>query len=67
MSSLFQVCRKSDDAIVNVYAVRDDKAGYPHFLVYENNEWKYVKAKHFYEDQEFSNHTGFYPIYSVPN
>lgn len=32
---------------VNVYAVRDDKNGYPHFLIYENGEWKYVSAKHF--------------------
>lgn len=32
---------------VNVYTVRDDKNGYPHFLIYENGEWKYVSAKHF--------------------
>lgn len=32
---------------VNVYAVRDDKNGYPQFLIYENGEWKYVSAKHF--------------------
>lgn len=32
---------------VNVYSVRDDKNGYPHFLIYENGEWKYVSAKHF--------------------
>ena len=47
-SSLFEVCRKSDNnKTVGVYAVRDDKCGYPHFLIYEDNEWKYVKAKHF--------------------
>lgn len=32
---------------VEVYNVRDDKNGYPHFLIYENGEWKYVSAKHF--------------------
>lgn len=25
-----------------VYAVRDDKNGYPHFLIYEDGEWKYI-------------------------
>ena len=47
MSCLFKVCRKSDDMVVGVYAVRDDKNGYPHFLIFEEKEWKYVKAKHF--------------------
>lgn len=51
-NDLFNVCRKSDKdkdikTTVSVYAVRDDKNGYPHFLIYENKEWKYVKAKHF--------------------
>ena len=32
---------------VEVYNVRDDKNGYPHFLIYENGEWKYVSAKYF--------------------
>lgn len=35
---------------VKVYNVRDDKNGYPHFLIYENGEWKYVSAKHFVPD-----------------
>ena len=30
-----------------VYDVRNDKNGYPHFLIYKDNEWKYVSAKHF--------------------
>lgn len=37
---------------VNVYNVRDDKNGYPHFLIYENGEWKYVKANRFAAQQE---------------
>lgn len=32
---------------VIVYGVRDDKCGYPHFLIYENKEWKWEKAKRF--------------------
>lgn len=35
---------------IKVYNVRDDKNGYPHFLIYENGEWKYVSAKHFVPD-----------------
>ena len=30
---------------VRVYDVRMDKTGFPHFLVYENNQWKYKSAK----------------------
>ena len=49
MKCLFEVYKKNyeDQEKVKVFAVRDDKCGYPHFLIYENNEWKYVKAKHF--------------------
>lgn len=32
---------------VKVYSIRNDKNGYPQFLIYENEEWKYVSAKHF--------------------
>lgn len=32
---------------VEVYGVRDDNNGYPHFLICENGEWKYKSAKHF--------------------
>ena len=35
---------------VKVFNGRDDKNGYPHFLIYENGEWKYVSAKHFVPD-----------------
>lgn len=30
-----------------VYNIRDDKNGYPHFLIYIDNQWKYISAKHF--------------------
>lgn len=32
---------------VNVYNVRDDKNGYPQFLICEDGEWKYRSAKHY--------------------
>lgn len=38
---------KQQSAWVNIYNVRDDKNGYPHFLIYENDQWKYKSAKHF--------------------
>lgn len=65
MSCLFRVLRKSDDALINVYAVRDDKNGYPHFLICEDGEWKYVKAKYFYEDQEWNTSTSFTPSFGI--
>lgn len=37
-------CSKS----VKVYDIRIDKAGFPHFLIHEDNQWKYKSAK-FYE------------------
>jgi hypothetical protein len=49
MSSLFEVWMKDGTFLerTKVFAVRDDKNGYPHFLIYELGEWKYVSAKHF--------------------
>ena len=32
---------------VEIYAVRDDKNGYPHFWIHKNGEWVYKSAKHF--------------------
>lgn len=32
---------------IPVYNVRDDKNGYPHFLIYEDKQWRYVSAKYF--------------------
>lgn len=35
------------DGTVTAYAVRNDKNGYPQFLIYESNQWKWVSAKNF--------------------
>lgn len=58
MKGIFQVIKKDsiewndynteyDYEVAEVFAVRDDKNGYPHFLIYENGEWKYKSAKYF--------------------
>lgn len=44
---MFTVYEKSSDKAVKVYNVRHDKSGYPHFLVYEDGQWKYKSAKHY--------------------
>ena len=57
MDCLFRVLRKLGDIPVDVYNIKKDKNGYPLFLIYEDNEWKYVEAKHFvpidYSDYNF--------------
>ena len=30
-----------------VFAVRNDKNGYPHFLLYENGQWLWRSAKYY--------------------
>ena len=48
---MFQVVKKEDqyrEAVpFCVYDVHPDKSGCPQFLIYADNEWKYVSAKHF--------------------
>ena len=46
---MFKVFKKDNVSYESfeVYAIRDDKNGYPHFLIYEDGEWKYVSAKYF--------------------
>lgn len=45
---MFIVCDKNNlDKELDVYNVRNDKHGYPHFLVYEDKQWKYKSAKYF--------------------
>lgn len=30
-----------------IWSIRNDKKGFPHFLIYDNNQWKWQSAKHF--------------------
>lgn len=51
VNKLFYVKWKNQDnkfsAPVAVYNIRDDKSGYPHFLVFNDGRWDYVSAKRF--------------------
>ena len=46
---MFYVKYKSDTGAnpIKVYHIRDDKTGYPNFLILENGSWKYRSAKFF--------------------
>ena len=44
---MFQVEHKVSKSIHNVYDIVYDKTGYAHFLIYENNQWIRVSAKHY--------------------
>lgn len=41
------VVSKKDDIAYEVYDITYDKAGYPHFLIYQDGKWLRVSAKHF--------------------
>ena len=45
--NMFTVQKKDTKEIFTVYAIRDDKNGYPNFLTYNGKEWKYEPAKKF--------------------
>lgn len=46
------VMDKRNGKYYEVYNIRCDKNGYPHFLIYRNNQWEYAKAKHFVPMEE---------------
>lgn len=41
------VINKSNDKRYEVFDITYDKAGYPHFLVYKDEQWVRLSAKHF--------------------
>ena len=43
----FIVINKDDSLDYDVYDISYDKAGYPHFLVFKDNQWMRISAKHF--------------------
>lgn len=56
MNCLFKVIEKDSEQwdefdqeccskIIKVFDVKRNKNGFPHFLVYEDNQWKYKSAK----------------------
>ena len=52
------VVNKDTGKMYEVYDITYDKAGYPHFLIYKDNQWVRMSAKHFRpigEIEEFNN------------
>lgn len=47
IGGIFRVITKCTKRIIPVFDVRNDKNGYPHFLVYMGGEWRYESAKMF--------------------
>lgn len=43
---MFSVIRKKDEKLFFVYAITNDKNGYPHFLIFDN-QWTWKSAKFF--------------------
>lgn len=44
---LYKYKRNDKSELVTIYDIRPDKNGYPHFLIYYDNQWMYVSAKNF--------------------
>ena len=44
---MITVINKDSKEIFDVYDILYDKSGYPHFLIYKNNQWIRISAKHF--------------------
>ena len=38
-----------------VYNIRNDKNGYPHFLIYKENQWTWASAKYFKPSEVIKN------------
>ena len=48
---MFKVRHKVSNSIHEVYDIQYDPiTSYPHFLIYENNDWVKVSAKHYEPD-----------------
>lgn len=41
------VVNKNNNERYEVFNISYDKAGYPHFLIYKDNQWVRMSAKHF--------------------
>ena len=44
---MFKVIEKETEEVYNVYDIKYDKCGYPHFVVYKNGQWQIKSAKYF--------------------
>ena len=41
------VVHKKTGKIFEVYEIKNDRCGYPNFLIYKDNQWIRMSAKHF--------------------
>lgn len=44
---MFSVIHKETKEIYDVYHISYDKTGFPHFLIFKDNQWMRMSAKHF--------------------
>lgn len=44
---MFKVIHKESKNQHVVYDIQYDASGYPHFIIYKDNQWLRVNAKHF--------------------
>ena len=49
---MFTVYWKVTSKPVKVYDIRNDKSGYPQFLIKIDRQWKYLSAKNFLTEEE---------------
>lgn len=58
------VVNKDNDKNYMVYDITYDKAGYPHFLIYKDDQWVRMSAKHFrpYNERDLWNALKDMPI-----
>ena len=45
--SSYDMALKTTEKIYKVISIRNDKNGFPHFLIYEKNSWIWKSAKYF--------------------
>lgn len=43
-----------------IYDIRYDKSGYPHFLIYREKQWRIISAKHFTPNYDGDDFSGYY-------
>ena len=44
---MFKVIEKETEEVYNVYDIKYDKCGYPHFVIYKKGQWQIKSAKYF--------------------
>lgn len=61
------VVNKDTGKMYEVYDITYDKAGYPHFLIYKDNQWIRMSAKHFrpFGEEDFKEMLKNYPVMEI--